>query len=121
MTYQLAVNDRDTAQSRVTAVEGMLREAGSGSSGNLDRIDNALSQVSSARAYLGAMSNRMDYTYNSNSITMLNQAAAKSRIADLDVARASTDLSRSQILEQYQIATRKQEQEQQTNLLSALL
>jgi len=124
VTYQTAVNERDAAQSRVSVVEGMLREAGSGASSassGLDRIDNALSQVSSARAYLGAMSNRMDYTYNSNSITMLNQAAAKSRIVDLDVARASSDLSRGQIVQQYQIAAQKREQEQQSNLLSVLM
>lgn len=88
---------------------------------SLDTIDNAISNVSSARSYLGSLSNRMDYTVSSNSVTMLNQAAAKSRMADLDVAKATTDLSRERIMNEMQIYNQKKEQENMKNPLSLLL
>lgn len=88
---------------------------------DINAVDQAISSVSSARSYLGAMSNRMDYTVNSNSVTMLNQAAAKSRIADLDVAKATTDLSRERILNEMQIYSVKKQQENMMNPLSLLM
>jgi flagellin len=121
LSYQTALNARDTAMSRADAVSGMLNASANAAGSDLDRIDNALAQVSSARAYLGAMSNRMDYTVNSNSITMLNQAAARSRVMDLDVAKAASDLSRENIITQYQIQAQKMRQEQQQQALSVIL
>jgi flagellin len=79
----------------------------------LETVDQALSNVSEARAELGAASNRLDHTINSNSITMLNQMAAKSRIADADIAKSVTENSRDQVLNDMQILMQQQRQEQQ--------
>jgi flagellin len=80
---------------------------------NLDIIDQAQNNVSAARAELGTMSNRMDHTINSNSITMLNQAASKSRIADADMGKETTDSSRDQVINDMQILMQRQQQEQE--------
>jgi len=86
----------------------------------LGKVDDAMAQVSNTRAYLGAVSNKFDHTVNSNSITMLNQASAKSRITDLDVAKATTDLSRDNTVNQYRAFMQKQQQQQNNTLLSLL-
>jgi len=88
---------------------------------NINDIDSAISNVSSARSYLGAMANRLDYNVSSNSISMLNQAAAKSRILDLDVAKGVADVNRDRILNEAQIYSQKRAMEQMSNGLSLLL
>lgn len=88
---------------------------------SIDDIDNAINGVSNTRAYLGAMMNRFDSTVESNNITMLNQAAAKSRIADLDIAKAMNDMNRSRLLTEAQIYNQRRQQQQMTNPVSALL
>jgi flagellin len=87
---------------------------------DLGAIDKALSQVASQRSTLGAMENRFDHTVNANSITLLNQAAAKSRIADLDVAKGMMDVNRARILNETQIYTQKMQQQSAGNTLSLL-
>lgn len=90
------------------------------STGNFDLsvIDRAMSTVNDQRAELGALANRFESTINSNSISLLNQAAARSRIADADMARAMTDYNRSQILNQYQITNIMRQQEQERSNLT---
>jgi flagellin len=86
----------------------------------IDRVDDAMAAVSSTRAYLGGISNRADHTVNSNNITMLNQAAARSRIMELDVPRATTELSTQNTVNQYRIFMQRQQQEQNSTVLSLL-
>lgn len=88
---------------------------------DIDVIDKALNAVSTTRSYLGSLSNRMDYTVDSNSIMMLNQMAAKSRIADLDIAKVSTDASRERIMNEIQIYSQKRQQETMQTPLSILM
>ena len=92
------------------------------SSGSFDLsvIDNAMASVNATRSYLGAMSNRADHTVNSNSITMLNQAAAQSRIADLDVARGINDYNRDRILTQAQIYMQRNQMQNAGSVLSLI-
>lgn len=89
---------------------------------DIGSLDEVMSAVNSVRAELGAMSNRMDHTINSNSITILNQMAAKSRIADMDMAKGAMDLSKENVLNQVSIFSMKSQMEtQKTNTLSLLV
>ncbi|MDR1664255.1 MAG: flagellin [Clostridiales bacterium] len=92
------------------------------SKGNFDigTIDKALSLVSSARSTLGAMENRFDYTVNSNNVMMLNQVAAKSRIADLDMAKGVSDMEKGRVLNEMAIYNQRQQQERARMPLSLL-
>jgi flagellin len=78
---------------------------------SLSLIDGAISGVNAVRAELGAMSNRMDHTVNSNSITLLNQMAAKSQAADADFGREAMALHREQILNDMRILMQRQQQD----------
>lgn len=63
-------------------------------------IDTALTNVNTARANLGAMQNRLEYT-SSNLVTSTeNLTAAESRIRDIDVAKEMVKLSKLNILNQ---------------------
>lgn len=63
-------------------------------------VDKALQIVSSERARLGAIENRMNYTSNSLRVSLENMSAAESRIRDVDVAREVVELTRFQVLQQ---------------------
>ena len=77
----------------------------------INDILNAMNMVNAARSELGASSNRMDFVMTSNNIASLNLASARSRIEDTDMARATAELARERVLEQYQIASQRRERE----------
>ncbi len=79
---------------------------------DIDAIDEALSAVNVVRSELGAAYNRMDHTINSNSVTLLNQMAAKSRIADMDMAKGISDWSKERVLNDLQIYNTRMKMDQ---------
>ncbi len=66
----------------------------------IEVIDVALEHVSSIRADLGAIQNRLESTINNLSTTSENMSASRSRILDADFAKETAQLSRNQILQQ---------------------
>ena len=67
---------------------------------SITKLDMALEQISKARATAGAQMNRLDYTINNLNTTRENMVAAESRIRDLDIAQASSQLAAQQVLMQ---------------------
>ena len=68
------------------------------SRGSLDIIDKAISDISSTRAKLGAMQNRLNSTIVNLASSSENLTAANSRIRDVNIANETANLTRSQIL-----------------------
>lgn len=69
-----------------------------GAQNSLQALDNAIVRVNGVRAKLGAIQNRLTSIVNTISISDENFSAANSRIRDVDVARETSKLTRSQIL-----------------------
>ncbi len=67
---------------------------------SITKLDMALEQISKARATAGAQMNRLEYTISNLNTTRENMVAAESRIRDLDIAVASTNLAAQQVLMQ---------------------
>ncbi len=61
-------------------------------------LDDAQTHVNGIRAGLGALQNRLTSTSENQGIMNENMAAANSRIRDADIALASSELTRNQIL-----------------------
>lgn len=74
----------------------------------LDGIDKAQTQVSGYRANLGALQSRLNSTVDNLGVQYENLSAANSRIRDTDVAAASSELVRNNILLQANTATMAQ-------------
>src|SRR5581483_6189147 len=70
----------------------------------LATLDAALSQVSTGRAYLGAVQNRFSSVVASLTTTSENLTASRSRIQDADFAKETAALTRAQILQQAGVA-----------------
>lgn len=67
---------------------------------SLSSIDAAIEVVSSTRAELGAIDNRLQSTIRNLSISIENLSAAKSRIKDVDVASETAELTKHNVLMQ---------------------
>ncbi|MGN7312925.1 flagellin N-terminal helical domain-containing protein [Alkalicoccobacillus gibsonii] len=63
-------------------------------------LDNAISTVSSSRATLGAIQNRLEHTINNLQVTKENLTSSESRIRDADMALEMTEFTRNNILNQ---------------------
>ncbi|GHU86504.1 hypothetical protein AGMMS49941_08360 [Deferribacterales bacterium] len=64
----------------------------------LFKIDAAIKNVVQQRAEIGSRINRMEYALKSLSIGQQNVLAASSRIRDIDMAKASADFTKNQIM-----------------------
>jgi len=63
-------------------------------------FDNAITELSTSRANIGAVQNRLSATLSNLAVARENLSAANSRIKDVDVAEESAALTRNQILSQ---------------------
>lgn len=70
----------------------------------LEVLSTALDNLGTARARIGAMTNRLDSTINNALLTAENLSEARSQIMDTDFASETAELTRLQILQQAQTA-----------------
>ncbi len=83
-------------------------------------LDKAIDQVSSTRADLGAVNNRLDFTVSNLANISEKTSAARSRINDADFAAETANLSRSQVLQQAATAMLAQSNARPQQVLSLL-
>lgn len=86
----------------------------------INSVDSALKQVDSFRAVLGATQNRFEMTIRNLDNVSENLSAANSRIRDADFAAETTNMTRSQILQQAGISMLSQANAQTQNVMSLL-
>ena len=83
-------------------------------------LDGALRMVSTQRAELGAVSNRIDSTVQNLTNISSNLQAGRGRIEDADFAAETTNLAKTQILHQASTAMLAQANAAKQNVLSLL-
>jgi len=83
-------------------------------------VDNAIAQVASQRADLGAVQNRMESTVSNLQITSENLNSANSRIQDADFASETAELQRTNVLQQAGISVLAQANASGQQVLSLL-
>ena len=91
-----------------------------GASKALTVIDSALEYVNAERSKLGAVQNRLEHTVNNLTNIVTNTQASRSRIMDTDYAAETTELARSQIIQQAATAMLAQANQQPQSVLSLL-
>lgn len=91
-----------------------------GAQAAITAVDNAIEQVASQRADLGAIQNRMESTVSNLQISSENMTAANSRIQDADFAAETAEMSRTQVLQQAGISVLAQANASSQNVLSLL-
>lgn len=83
-------------------------------------LDQAISTVDAYRSTLGAVVNRLNYAADNLTNVATNTAASRSRILDTDYAAATTELARTQIIQQAATAMLAQANQSPSSVLSLL-
>jgi flagellin len=110
----------------MTTVTGLSISAGeavstvTGASAAITALDIALKAVNSQRATIGAGINQMTYGADNLSSIAANTTASRSSIMDTDYATASTQLSKTQIIQQAATAMLAQANQQPQSVLALL-
>ena len=88
------------ARAGALGIDGIKAESIDDARSSIDVVDNALNKVSETRARLGAMQNKLHSTSNNLAIAKENLTSARSHIADTDIAEETSNMVRSNILQQ---------------------
>ncbi len=86
----------------------------------LAHLDEAMDKVNATRATMGAVMNRLQYTMDTLTNVSTNSEASRSQIQDADYASASTELAKTQIMQQAATAVLAQANMSQQTVLKLL-
>jgi len=118
---QLAVTFKDLDGTSMSAVASAVAAALSASTSTaIGDLDRAIAEIDSFRADLGSKMNRLEYTVDNLTNISINTAESRSRILDTDYAAASSELSRTQIIQQAATAVLAQANVDQQSVLKLL-
>lgn len=116
-TISTAFRALDSTALSISAISFADRSAAQSA---LTTLDNAISTVDSFRATLGATINRLTYATDNLAGVSLNTSASRSRILDTDYAKAASEMSRTQIIQQAATAVLAQANVDQQAVLKLL-
>jgi flagellin len=140
-SFQVGANDTEAISTTSVALSGAIGTSGTGglseitslssadlalsalSTGGLSDIsviDNAIKNVSTARASYGAVENRLNHRLNNLATYQENLTASESRIRDVDMAAEMTAFTKQNILQQAGTSMLAQANQAPQNVLSLL-
>ncbi|WP_302654588.1 flagellin [uncultured Clostridium sp.] len=100
--------------------QGLSVETAQSANEAITAFDAALNAVSSQRANLGAVQNRLEYTISNLDNTAENLTSAESTLRDVDMAKEMMEYSKNNILNQAAQAMISQANQQPQNVLQLL-
>lgn len=109
--------------SGMSDISGFASAASVGSvtvAGSIGNLDTAIQAIDTYRSKLGASINRLNYAADNLTNVSTNTAASRSRVLDTDYAKATTELARTQIIQQAATAMLAQANQQPQSVLSLL-
>jgi len=83
-------------------------------------VNKSLDRISEVRANMGAVMNRLEHVIDNLTNVVMNSEASRSQIEDADYAQASTELARTQIMQQAATAVLAQANTSQQTVLKLL-
>ena len=117
-TFQVGANDGETITTTAVTLSGAIASGGlseitglsdaaaakaaldTGALSSIDTVDDAIKNVSTARANFGAVQNRLEHRLNNLATYQENLTASESRIRDVDMAAEMTKFTKENILQQ---------------------
>jgi flagellin len=91
-----------------------------GANSALATVDHAITKINTARATSGALINRLEYASDNLANVSQNTSASRSRVLDADYAAETTELARTQIIQQAATAMLSQANQQAQSVLALL-
>ena len=102
------------------SLTGLKIDTHSDATAAISTLDSALGIVTSERAKLGAIQNRLEYTMKSLGISSENLSASESRIRDADMAKEMMTLTKTNVLSQAATSMLAQANQAPQNILTLL-
>jgi flagellin len=102
------------------AVNASTIATASGARDAIAAVDLSLTAANTSRSKLGAAINQLTYAADNMSNIAMNTSASRSRIEDTDYAQASTELARTQIIQQAATAMLAQANQSPQSVLALL-
>ena len=99
---------------------GVDLSTAAGSQAALSVLDTAINTITDSRASMGAYQNRLTASVANLEITSMNLQASRSRILDTDYAKETTNLAKSQIIQQAATAMLAQANQSSQSVLALL-
>jgi flagellin len=99
---------------------GISLTSASASQASVNLVDAAIAQVNEQRAKLGAISNRLEMTVSNLTNIVTNLQTGRGRIEDADFAAESTELAKTQILQQASMAMLSQANASKQSVMNLL-
>ena len=103
------------SKSRVNRID-----SGAAAKAVLEKLDLAMDKVNATRGTMGAVMNRLEHVIDNLMNVSMNSEASRSQIEDADYAAASTELARTQIMQQAATSVLAQANADQQNVLKLL-
>lgn len=116
-TTAMSIGDMSASALGVDEVDVSTQE---GAEEALTAIEDAVNEVSSQRAKLGAYQNRLEHTIDNLETSSENLTSAQSRIRDADMAEEMTEYSQNNVLTQAATSMLAQANSQNENVLTLL-
>ncbi len=127
MTFQVGAGSDQTIEMDLVSmtasaldISALSISTQSGSNTAITALDAAIVAVDDFRSDLGAKINRFTYAVDNLTNVSINTAASRSRILDTDYAKASSELSRTQIIQQAATAILAQANTDQQSVMKLL-
>ena len=105
-------SNEQNATTSSLGVAGLDYSSKEGAREALDQLDTAQKQVNGYRANLGAIQNRLISTSDNIGVAVENLSAANSRIRDTDIAGATAELAKNQVLQNATVSVLAQANQQ---------
>lgn len=109
-----------TVGTTALTINGLSVSFATAASAAIASIDTAIGAITTQRANLGAIQNRLEQTINRLGVTSENLQAAESRIRDADMAQEMISFTKNQILQQSGMAMLSQANSAPQSVLSLL-
>jgi flagellin len=124
LTFALAEGADSLSLGKVETLTGAISvqsiDTAAHASASLAGINQAIQDIDSYRATMGAVANRMEHASTNLMSRVEHQSAARSRIQDADYAVESANLAKAQVLQQAGTAMLSQANASTQNVLSLL-
>jgi flagellin len=126
VTFQVGANSGQLVTVSFKDIAGMSGMAGAvsglsaGDAGAIGKVTDAIKAIDGFRADMGAKVNRLTYAADNLTNISTNTAASRSRILDADYAQSTTELAKSQIIQQAATAMLAQANQAPQSVLTLL-
>jgi flagellin len=97
---EIELKDFGTTSGEISGINGSTLSTITNANTAITALDTAIDTINTERATMGAVMNRLEYAADNLLNIKANTEASRSRIQDTDYAEATTELARTQIIQQ---------------------